>query len=80
MLNFFLLIIVLNKAFAAYSFHSMVPSSDSSDELVVPLIATCAVLVSLSVLLVVAFIAWRRMRRKSSMDTAFENKAYGVNM
>ncbi|KAK7104740.1 uncharacterized protein [Littorina saxatilis] len=76
----FVIILVDGSTITTRPLHFVTMAEDSSDELVVPLIATCAVLVSLSVLLVVAFIAWRRMRRKSSMDTAFENKAYGVNI
>ncbi|KAL8590073.1 hypothetical protein ACOMHN_034304 [Nucella lapillus] len=61
------------------SLHFVTKTSDASTLPVIPLLATCAVLVLLSVLIPVIFLVWRRMHRKTA-QTAFENKTYGVNM
>ncbi|KAK7502686.1 hypothetical protein BaRGS_00005936 [Batillaria attramentaria] len=56
-------------------------AEDQSHLPLIPLLVTSAVgIVLLSLVVILAFYLWRRMRRKSSRDTAFENKAYGVSL
>ncbi|XP_076441638.1 uncharacterized protein LOC143280823 [Babylonia areolata] len=55
-------------------------AAEKSGVPVVPVLATCAVLLLLAILIPVVFFVWRRMRRKSGPETAFENRTYGVNI